>query len=1157
MTNQARKRPRAALAVLFSVVVVDLIGFGIVVPILPFYARMYDASATELGLLVASHAAMQAVFAPIWGRLSDRFGRRAVMLTTIAGTSAALFALGFAGSLAGIYAARVFAGVFGANVSVASAYVTDVTATEERTRWMGMIGASFGVGFLLGPAIGGLLAPYGYHVPMLAAGTLAAVNWIVAFFRLSEPSTHVSVPDARSGASSLFSDARLRRLYVVSFFFAFGVTQLETVFAFFMMDRFEYDARDVAFVLVLMALIMATIQGGAIRSLAKRFGERLLLMIGTALLAVSFAFIPLPGTIALLLIPLIASSVGRAISQPSLMSMVSAAATRSGRGIVMGTFQSSAALARVFGPFAAGLLYDRLRSGPFLLGGVLLATACALSAGIPDSSDTSPRPRTRTKTRTLALAILLPLAALATRPATALAPPASTLTIRALEDSIAAQRPLQIARPFIRGEIGGTPLALVAGAAIPTQADVKSRWSDGSVRHAILSFVLPTIERGDVMEMKFVSARSAQAKAQPATFPLSEFPDFDATIELSVGSRTLRASARAMIDAGAFTYWTHGPIATTLIVADHSEKRFFDMGFDRHRSFRPIFHITFWHRSKKIHVRFVGEVANTEALQDVDYSLALRLGREGRNLVYQGENLRHTAGTRWTMTAWFGGPPPRIAIDHNLAYLVHTHLLPTYDPAIRVDESAIERTYRKWRSADRAIFGSGNWTKTMFTAGGRPEIGPYPTWSVLWLYTGDPRMQETAFGNADLSATWPVHFREGDASKRFGREGTVSGLGLPVSISDRPTLWLPRLDWEPTRPEDRIVPVGPATHGGWRPDKAHQPDAVSLQYLLTGDYWYLEELQFWAAWGAANGNGSAARRFWGRGPTGAEGGFGDTQVRGQAWVFRNRVRAAALSPDGSPERAYFSTLAEDAIAIWEGERGISATRYRGTSNWKWGSRIGNQRWDHGQRGRSVAPPLHQWALGTTRKADSWSCCISAERVLYAHEPWQPHMLLFALGHARDLGFATDALIAWLGSNLIDQLTDPDYDPHLVAAYRNPVVREQDHEYFGQSVERPWGDVRSAYEPHFDSRAFFEQNVRDTEHGYALMAMCAAAQVVGLPRGGEAWRFVEREIRSRAPFPRNPKWAIVPRDSLRSLPPAAPPDGPSPIDGENAEQRVSN
>ena len=181
MTDQAQQAPRAALVVLFSVVVVDLIGFGIVVPILPFYARMYGASATELGLLMASYAAMQAVFAPIWGRLSDRFGRRAVVLTTIAGTSLALFTLGSASSLSWIFAARILAGAFGANISVASAYVTDVTATEERTRWMGMIGASFGVGFLFGPAIGGLLAPYGYPVPMLVAGGVAAVNWIVAF----------------------------------------------------------------------------------------------------------------------------------------------------------------------------------------------------------------------------------------------------------------------------------------------------------------------------------------------------------------------------------------------------------------------------------------------------------------------------------------------------------------------------------------------------------------------------------------------------------------------------------------------------------------------------------------------------------------------------------------------------------------------------------------------------------------------------------------------------------------------------------------------------------------------------------------------------------------------------------------------------------------
>ena len=167
--------------------IVDLIGFGIVMPVLPFWATDLGASGWTYGLIQSSYALSQFLLAPVWGRVSDRFGRRPVLLVTIAGTSASLAWLGMAESLAGLFAARILAGGFAANISVASAYITDVTDEQERTRWMGMLGASFGIGFLLGPAIGGLLAPYGYAVPMLAAAGLAALNFVL-------PATHTGAP---------------------------------------------------------------------------------------------------------------------------------------------------------------------------------------------------------------------------------------------------------------------------------------------------------------------------------------------------------------------------------------------------------------------------------------------------------------------------------------------------------------------------------------------------------------------------------------------------------------------------------------------------------------------------------------------------------------------------------------------------------------------------------------------------------------------------------------------------------------------------------------------------------------------------------------------------------------------------------------------------
>lgn len=360
-------------------------------PVLPFYAEQYGADATTLGLLFTSYAGAQFLFAPLWGRLSDRVGRRPVLLATIAGTSLALLVLGLADSLLGLFAARLLGGAFAANVSVASAYIADVTEADERTRWMGMLGASFGVGFVLGPAVGGLLAPYGYSVPMLAAAGLAAVNFLHAVVSLRQPVARAAAEaGAAVGRRDVLRDPLLRRLCLANLCFSLAVTQLETVFAYFMLRRFGWDAREVAFLLVGMALLMGGIQGGGMRRLAARFQERALVVTGCGLLAGAFGLVPLAPSVALLLLPLAGAAVGRAIAQPSLMSMTSLAARPESRGVVMGTFQGAASLARVAGPLAAGLLFDHDPGLPFWLAAVLSLVVAMGARRLPDRAPRAP-----------------------------------------------------------------------------------------------------------------------------------------------------------------------------------------------------------------------------------------------------------------------------------------------------------------------------------------------------------------------------------------------------------------------------------------------------------------------------------------------------------------------------------------------------------------------------------------------------------------------------------------------------------------------------------------------------------------------------------------------------------------------------------------------
>jgi DHA1 family tetracycline resistance protein-like MFS transporter len=247
---------------------------------------------------------------------------------------------------------------------------------------MGMIGASFGIGFLLGPAIGGALAPHGHAVPIFAAAGLAVANVLAGLLMLREPPRHERTDAGRLRLAEIARDAALGRLCGINFLFTFGVTQLESIFAYWMIERFDYDARGVAWILVLMALVMASIQGGGMRALAARFGERSLLLAGLAVMTVAFPLVPEMGSVPVLLIPLLGSAIGRAIAQPPMLSLVSMRADPRQRGRVMGAFQSSASLARVIGPIVAGTLFDWDPPAPFWLAGASLLGAGLVAIGV-------------------------------------------------------------------------------------------------------------------------------------------------------------------------------------------------------------------------------------------------------------------------------------------------------------------------------------------------------------------------------------------------------------------------------------------------------------------------------------------------------------------------------------------------------------------------------------------------------------------------------------------------------------------------------------------------------------------------------------------------------------------------------------------------------
>jgi DHA1 family tetracycline resistance protein-like MFS transporter len=358
---------RSPLLVIFITVFIDLIGFGIVIPVLPFYVEgtKFNASPSTVGLLFASYSVMQLVFTPILGRLSDRYGRRPILLISLIGTGVGFLILGFATTLWMLFAGRIIDGISGGNISTAQAYIADVTTPENRAKGMGLIGAAFGMGFIFGPAIGGVLSRWGINVPFLFAAGLAFANAILLYFTLPETVTpdHPARASAASGRWAQLAQAlkqsRLAFILLIYFLFVTAFSIMTTTFGLFTMFRFGYDAHDTGWLFVFVGVIGAVIQGGLIGRLVKTFGELPLVVVGAFLFAGSLFAIPFTGpqTGLLTLLAVGATfSVGNSLSMPALTGLASKSVGRGEQGGVLGITQSVASLSRTIGPLIASYL---------------------------------------------------------------------------------------------------------------------------------------------------------------------------------------------------------------------------------------------------------------------------------------------------------------------------------------------------------------------------------------------------------------------------------------------------------------------------------------------------------------------------------------------------------------------------------------------------------------------------------------------------------------------------------------------------------------------------------------------------------------------------------------------------------------------------------
>jgi MFS family permease len=380
------KKP--SVFIIFLTVFIDLIGFGMVLPLLPIFARNLDASGFTIGMLMASFSAMQFLFAPVWGRLSDRIGRRPVLLLSTAGAmiSYAIFALGCGltgrTALVVLFGSRIFAGICGANITVAQAYIADITPPEDRSRKMGLIGMAFGLGFICGPVLSGLGMHFlGMTGPGWIAAALCAANFFFAFARLPESwkptSEHVAPRPRFNQWAHTLSLPKVGLLVVVFFLATFCFTCFETTLGLLVSQNFNLKFQNVKGVLVFdekvvylyayCGVVGAFVQGGAIGRAVKKLGEPLLISFSLLLVALAMGPMPFAKNWWELLSLLALLSVGSSLTRPPVFGMISILTPAHEQGATIGVAQGAGSLARIVGPVFASTLFDRHPALPYLV----------------------------------------------------------------------------------------------------------------------------------------------------------------------------------------------------------------------------------------------------------------------------------------------------------------------------------------------------------------------------------------------------------------------------------------------------------------------------------------------------------------------------------------------------------------------------------------------------------------------------------------------------------------------------------------------------------------------------------------------------------------------------------------------------------------------
>ena len=733
----------------------------------------------------------------------------------------------------------------------------------------------------------------------------------------------------------------------------------------------------------------------------------------------------------------------------------------------------------------------------------------------------------RIASSTMALA---PLAAL--QAATAVD---NSVTIQNRSDQAQPNRPVSVSRFFASGDIPKFAEAVVGGAAIPTQCDVKTRWPDGSLQHAVVSFSVNLPAKGSAKVAFRNQAQGNNEGFLKAPDMLSDKFNLGGVIEITgAGGQKFAIDIRKMITDGSFQYWLKGPQCTQVIVEDRTQAFKYDVGFDARKSLHPIFVATFYPAWKGVKIEMILENMWFSKLQDQTYSVALRTGNPLKpEPAYSKTNFRHSALTRWRKIVWSGPTPGAINIDYNLPYMVRSKALPNYDVSKKVSDKAIRKEIAAFQATDRGeIGGFAQWTTKMWGSGAneRGDIGLAPRWYVLYLFTFDPGLYEVMLGNAAMSASVPIHFRDSVPGVYFDSAKKTSSFGRVLSVEGRPTVRTGKWVGD-SSPQDEIRPVGPIAENVWNADQQHQPSFAYVPYLITGDWYFLEEMYFWSAWNLAWPNPTLS---YNKGEYTRYGAFGylnenGIEARGAAWTLRTLGETAFLAPDGSPEKKYFTGMMHNNIAVKEGVFDIRDGAFCNPDS---SGACSDPRWKWGRKavGADRPNPLFIVSAGAAC-VDGGQVCdadVDPAKATRANSPWMFNYTHMVLGRLREMGFPMAKLQSNVAKSLLHQLLDPGYNPYMVEEYRIPTTDKAGN-YFTS-----WRTLAEAYtvpQKRLSKRQFiiFPELA---EGGYVHIARAAASYLPGVNdgalKGEDAWKWMIQHEPAQHLLNDNPKWALVPR-----------------------------